>query len=196
MLRTACRLLPLLIALPALAQPVKVEGASFESSFYLVGHKVKLNGVGTGQIDQQAKSYAAGLYLVKTARNLPEAIASPGPKRLELRMLREIESQSLGRQLSTTLSQHVPRAELSACLSGLAQIGEAFGAKKRLAAGDQFSLDAVMGQGTHVLINGERVATIKGTEFFGCVLRAYLGEPPGDAALRRGLLTPPPPAKP
>ena len=191
MLRTACRLLPLLLVLPCAAKPLQVEGASFEPSFYLVGHKVKLNGVGTGQIEQ-AKSYAAGLYLVKTARNLPEAIASPGPKRLEMRMLREIDSQELGKQLSNTLNSNVPRSELYACLPGLAQIGEAFGAKKRMAAGDQFSLDSVMSQGTYIMINGERVGQIKGPEFFGCVLKAYLGDQPGDAALKKALLTPPP----
>ena len=192
MIRLACRLLPLLLVLPCAAKPLQVEGASFEPSFYLVGHKVKLNGLGTGQIEQQAKSYAAGLYLVKTARNLPEAIASPGPKRLELRMLREIDSQQLGRQLSNTLNSNVPRAELYGCLPGLAQIGEAFGAKKRLAVGDQFSLDSVMSQGTYIMINGERVGQIKGPEFFGCVLKAYLGEPSSDAALKKALLTPPP----
>lgn len=194
MLRFACRLLPLLIALPCAAQSVQIEGAGFVPDFYLVGHKVKLNGVGTGQIDQ-TKSFAAGLYLSRTARNLGEAVAAPGPKRLELRMLREVESQTLGRQLSSTLNSNVPRGELSACLSGLAQIGEAFGAKKRLAVGDQFSLDSVMSQGTYIMINGERVGQIKGPEFFGCVLKAYLGDGPSDPALRKALLTPPP-AKP
>lgn len=193
MLRTVCRLLPLLpllLALPCSAAPLELEGASFEPTFYLVGHKVKLNGVGSGEIDQ-TKSFAAGLYLVKPARSLSEAMASPGPKRLELRMLREINSQQLGKLLSNTLSSNVPRAELSACLSGLAQIGEAFGAKKRLASGDQFSLDSVMGQGTHIVINGERVGQIKGPEFFGCILKAYLGDQPVDTALRKALLTPP-----
>ncbi|MFN4115363.1 MAG: chalcone isomerase family protein [Inhella sp.] len=190
MRRFLALLLPLFLALPCAAQTVKFEGSSFETSFYLVGHKVKLNGLGVGQLDN-SKGYVAALYLVKTSRSLPEAIASPGPKRLELRMLREVESQELGRQLSITLSSNVPRSELSGCLPGLAQIGEAFGAKKRLAAGDQFSMDSVMGQGTHILINGERVALVKGPEFFGCLLKAYLGDQPSNAALKRGLLSPP-----
>jgi Chalcone isomerase-like len=194
MLRSACRLLFLALALPCLAQPVKVGNAAFEPSFYLVGHKVKLNGVGTGKIEQ-GNDFAAGLYLVKTARSLPEAVASPGPKRFQLQMLREVDSQALGKLLSNTLNTNVPRTELYGCLPGLAQIGEAFGAKKKLAVGDQFSLDSVMGQGTHVLINGERVGVIKGPEFFGCILKAYLGDQPADAALKKGLLTPPPAGK-
>lgn len=181
------------LALPGLGQSAFAAG--FEPSFYLVGHKVQLNGKGTAGVQQQPGSYEAGLYLVKPSRSLNEALASPGPKRLQLQVLRELESEQLGRVISQAISANLPQGELGACLAGIARIGEAFGAKKRLKPGDQISLDGVQTQGTHISINGERVGTVEGPAFFSCVLKGYLGEQPKDPALKKALLSPVPPAK-
>lgn len=187
------RLLLLLIATPSLlaAQPLQVDGLRFDTSFYLMGHKVNLNGVAAGQVEQ-ARAYTAALYLVKPARTVGEALASPGPKRLQLQLQREISSQQLGSLLSRTLQANLPPTELSVCLPGLAQIGELMSAKKRLNPGDQLLFDGVMSQGTHITINGERVGLIKGAAFFDCLLKGYLGPQAVDPGLRQGLLSPRP----
>lgn len=181
-------LLPLLV-LPGLLSAQTAKPAAFEESFYLVGHKVRLNGTGVGQVDQ-AEGYKAGLYLVKPARSLFEALASPGPKRLQLQMLKDMPSNQLGMLLSQTMSNSLTGAELSGCLPGLATIGEAFGARKKLVAGDLLSLDGVMSQGTHIHINGEKVGTVPGPAFFECLLKGYLADKPKDAGLKKALLNP------
>jgi len=189
----SCRLLLLALLLPTVLH-AQSPADGFEPSFYLVGHKVKLNGTGTGKVGAD-KSFTAGLYLVKPARTLQEAQDSPGPKSLRLQMQQDIDSQQLGTLLSQVLNSNVPRTELYDCLPGLAQIGEAFGAKKRLAAGDRFSLDSVMHQGTQINVNGQQLGMIKGPAFFNCILKGYLGDKPSDAALKKALLNPPPPGK-
>jgi Chalcone isomerase-like len=178
-----------LAALPALAstQPLQVEGATFDKSFYLVGHKVFLNGAGSGSLGD-VKPFVAGLYLVKPARELTEAQASPGPKRLQLTLRQELDSKQLGNLLSQTLRANMSATELAACLPGLAKLGEMLGARKKLAAGDQLSLDGVMSQGTHVSVNGQKVLQIDGPVFFDCVLKGFLGPQPADAPLRTALL--------
>ncbi len=176
-------------ALPLLAQVAKP--AAFEPSFYLVGHKVKLNGTGVAQVDQ-AEGYKAGLYLVKPARSLDEALASPGPKRLQLQILKDMPANQLGLLLSQAMSANVGGAELSACMPGLATIGEAFGARKKLVAGDLISLDGVMGQGAHIFVNGEKLGTVPGPAFFECLLKGYLGPKPKDVDLKKSLLNPQP----
>lgn len=179
----------LMAALPALAstQPTEIEGATFDKSFYLVGHKVWLNGAGSGSLGD-AKPFVAGLYLVKPARELGEAQASPGPKRLQLTLRQDLDSKQLGNLFSQTLRANMPATELAACLPGLAKLGEMLGGRKKLAAGDQLSLDGVMAMGTHVSINGQRVLQIDGPVFFDCVLKGFLGPQPADAPLRTALL--------
>lgn len=185
-----CLLLSLsLVSLPVLssAQPMQIEGAAFEKSFYLVGHKVWLNGAGSGSLGE-AKPFVAGLYLVKPARELSEAQASPGPKRLHITLRQDLDSKQLGNLLSQTLRANMAATELAGCLPGLARLGEMLGGRKKLLAGDQLSLDGIMAQGTHVSINGQRQIVIEGPVFFECVLKGFLGPQPADAALRTALL--------
>lgn len=187
--RFLSRFLLLACTLPclALAQPVTVEGATFERSFYLVGHKVWLNGAGVGRLGE-ATPYVAGLYLVKPARQLADAQASPGPKRLQIDVRQALDSRQLGSLLSQTLEANIPGSELAACLPGLAQLGQVLGVKKKLAVGDRLMLDSVMSQGTQVLVNGEQAALISGPVFFDCLLKGFLGSKPADAPLRNALL--------
>jgi Chalcone isomerase-like len=186
----------LALALPLVLQaqpaaPATAGAVAYESSFFLVGHKVKLNGLPAAGADQ-TQTFAAGLYLVKPSRSLADAMASPGPKRLQMQMLREVESQQLGKMISQSFTAGVPRTELAPCLSGLAQLGQAFGAKKKLVSGDQVSLDWVQTQGTHILINNQRVGLVEGPAFFNCVLSAFVGTQGPDAKLRAALLNPQP----
>ncbi len=184
--------LPLVLqAQPAAPAPAAAGTVAYESSFFLVGHRVKLNGLPAAAADQ-TQTFAAGLYLVKPSRSLAEALASPGPKRLQMQMLREVESQQLGKMISQSFTAGVPRSELPPCLSGLAQLGQAFGAKKKLASGDQVSLDWVQTQGTHILINNQRVGLVDGPAFFNCVLSAFVGSQSPDGKLRAAMLNPQP----
>jgi hypothetical protein len=179
--------------LPFLALPglLWAQNTPFEPSFYLVGHKVRLNGAGNGKVEQ-SEGYKAGLYLVKPARTLPEALKSPGPKRLQIQVLRDMPSNQLGLLLSQTLNANMSGSEVGGCLPGLGAIGEAFGAKKKLASGDLINLDGVMGQGTHIFINGEKVGSTQGPAFFECLLKGYLGDKAVDPALKKALLSPRP----
>lgn len=189
--RLLCLLLSTLLAglgARASAQPMQVEGAAFDRSFYLVGHKVWLNGAGPGSLGSD-KPFVAALYLTKPARQLGEAQGAPGPKRLQLTLKQEMDSRALGNLLSQTFRANLPATEMAACLPGLAKLGEMLGAKKKLAVGDRLSLDGVMGQGTHVAVNGERQLLIEGPVFFDCVLKGFLGPQPADAPLRSALLS-------
>lgn len=172
----------------AQAPQLQVEGAAFDRSFYLVGHKVWLNGAGPGSLGSD-KPFVAGLYLTKPARQLGDAQGAPGPKRLQLTLKQEMDSRALGNLLSQTFRSNLQATEMAACLPGLAKLGEMLGAKKKLSVGDRLSLDGVMGQGTHVAVNGERQLLIEGPVFFDCVLKGFLGPQPADAALRTALLS-------
>ena len=80
------------------------------------------------------------------------------------------------------------RTMLTLCYGCGLRLSEVLNTKKRLSAGESFALDSVPGQGTFIRINGERVSTIEGTAFFGCLMSAYLGAKPVDAGLKRTLL--------
>jgi hypothetical protein len=168
------------------AQAQQAAGAKFEADAIVVGHRLPLNGSGT-MSDTTGALFLGGLYVSKRAPSLTDVLSAPGPKRLEMRLLRDITGKDMGTVFSQAMGT-LEQRELSGCLPGLLRIAEVLNTKRRLSAGESFALDSVPGQGTFIRINGERVSTIEGTAFFGCLMTAYLGPKPADAGLKRTLL--------
>nr|NIP72653.1 hypothetical protein [Gammaproteobacteria bacterium]NIR97648.1 hypothetical protein [Gammaproteobacteria bacterium]NIT63309.1 hypothetical protein [Gammaproteobacteria bacterium]NIV20227.1 hypothetical protein [Gammaproteobacteria bacterium]NIX11238.1 hypothetical protein [Gammaproteobacteria bacterium] len=54
--------------------------------------------------------------------------------------------------------------------------------------GDVVQLDYLPGEGTRVSINGERVGTVSGADFYRAVLRVWLGRTPTDRRLKEAML--------
>lgn len=175
-------------AVRAQASPtVDVGGAKIEVDNFVVGHRVPLNGAGV-RAEGDAKLYVAALYVSRKSRSLIEVAGAPGPKRLHVHMLREMEGKLMGAALSQGMNANLSAKEVSACLPGVLKMSELFAVKKKMAAGDSFTLDSVPGQGTVVKVNQEKVATIDAKEFFGCMLQVYIGARPADAKLKAALL--------
>jgi hypothetical protein len=64
-----------------------------------------------------------------------------------------------------------------------------FAAKKRLVAGEQFTVDYVPGTGTLIAVNGQvQGEPIREPEFFSALMRIWLGRSPADALLKNALL--------
>ncbi len=186
-MKPALAALTLAIALIAPGvQAQQAAGAKFEADAIVVGHRLPLNGSGTAS-DATGALFLGGLYVSRRSPTLNDVMGAPGPKRLEMRLLRDISGKDMGAVFSQAMGT-LEQRELSGCLPGLLRIAEVLNAKKRLSAGESFALDSVPGQGTFIRINGERVSTIEGGAFFGCLMSAYLGPKPADAGLKRTLL--------
>jgi hypothetical protein len=174
----------------ALAQParVQVEGQSFEPSVQLFGHALQLNGTGVRAV-AWFKGFAAGLYLGSAARTAAQAVATPGPKRVQLRMLHEVPVAELTRAVRKGVLRNSSAAEQVAMTKRLDQFDAQFAALKSVRVGDVIDLDLEPGQGLHVRINGQsRGAAITGEDFYAAVLRSFVGERPYDDKLKAGLL--------
>ncbi len=202
MIRRTLLLLPALAAGallppgPAAAQAIDLSGVRYPASVQLGGSNLQLNGAGI-RYRFVVKVYTAGLYMQGKATTPEQALAAPGPKRIQVHMLREIDANELGRLLTRGMQDNAPRGEFSKFIPGMLKLAELFSARKRLRAGEHFSVDFVPGRGTQVLVNGKPESElITEPEFFNALLRIWLGEKPADDALKDALLgkAPPPPA--
>jgi hypothetical protein len=175
-------------ALPAAAQPVELAGIRYPATVSLGGSTLQLNGAGI-RFRFVVRVYTAGLYLQGKATTPAQALAAPGPKRIHVHMLREIDASELGRLLTRGMQDNAPRGEFSKFIPGMLELAELFAARKRLRAGENFSIDFVPGTGTRVLINGKPEGdVIAEPEFFNALLRIWLGDKPADEALKEALL--------
>lgn len=181
---------------PAAAQQAtELAGVRYPATVSLGGSTLQLNGAGI-RYRFVVKVYTAGLYIQGKATTPEQALAAPGPKRIQVHMLREIDANELGRLLTRGMQDNAPRGEFSKFIPGMLKMAELFSARKRLRAGEHFSVDFVPGKGTQVLVNGKPEGDpIAEPEFFSALLRIWIGEKPADDGLKEALLgKAPPPA--
>ena len=174
---------------PAQAQSLEQAGVKYSPSVQVAGSNLQLNGAGV-RYKFVIKVYTAGLYL-GTKATTPEAVAgAPGPKRLHVVMLRDIDANELGKLFTRGMQDNVPRDTFSKLIAGTLRMADIFSAKKKLVAGEHFSVDWVPGVGTTVLVNGQaQGAPVKEPEFFNALLSIWLGPNPADQQLKDALLS-------
>ena len=172
----------------AAAPRVQVEGQWFDSSLQVAGSLLVLNGTGVRQV-AWFKGFVAGLYLTAITANAEQALAQPGPKRLQLRMLRDVPAVEFVKALNKGVTRNAPAQEQPLLEPGLQQLDQMIGALGKVRTGDVVDLDHEPGRGLVMRVNGTlRGDAVGGDAMFPALLRAFVGELPYDDRLKAGLL--------
>lgn len=180
---------PAPVAAPAPAgKAVELAGVSYAPTVSVGNAPLALNGAGI-RYKAVFKVYTAGLYLGSKAAT-PEAVyTAGGPKRLHISMLRDIDANELGKLFTDGMQKNASREEFGKSIPGTLKLAEMFATKKRLAAGDYFTVDYIPGTGTIISINGKPAADpIVEPVFFTALMKIWLGANPADWQLKDALL--------
>lgn len=174
-----------------LEPPLMLEGQPFARQAQVAGSELLLNGVGLRAV-AWFKGYAAGLYLSEPARTAKQALARPGPKRVQLRMLVSVSAQEFHKAMKKGIDRNTPEAERPALAQRVQRFGELIAATGQVNKGDVIDLDLDPQRGLIFALNGTaRGEPIAGADFYAAVLRSFIGEHPYDKELRAGMLNPP-----
>ncbi|NYH97988.1 chalcone isomerase family protein [Cupriavidus plantarum] len=166
----------------------EIEGVRFDDAARLGGKELPLNGTGlrSGFV---IKGYVAALYLPERARNATVALGTPGPKRLQIRPLREVESDTFVKALNEGMRENHSELQVRMMSDRMTQLAQAMNQVGTARRGDIINLDFTPDAGTVIAMNGiPRGRPIPGEDFYQAVLRIFLGEHPVDRDLKRGLL--------
>ena len=178
----------LLVSISALAAPTEIAGVKLDNPIDLRGTALQLNGAGI-RYKAIFKVYVAGLYLGKKAGTPQEAYAAPGPKRLSITLLRDIDSDTLNKSMTEGFDNNTPADEVARLTPGLVRILQAFADQKKLHAGDNFTIDWIPDTGTILSIKGvPQGEPMKGNDLFNALIRLWLGPRPADTKLKDTLL--------
>jgi Chalcone isomerase-like len=170
------------------AAVVDMAGVKFEDTIDQRGSKLVLNGAGV-RYKAIFKVYSAGLYLPKKTTSPEEALSMPGAKRISITMLRDIDSNELGKLFTRGVEDNAPKTEMSKLIPGLIRMGQVFSDQKKLVAGDGFTFEWVPGTGGVLSVKGKvQGEPFKEPEFFVALLRIWLGPVPADFKLKEALL--------
>lgn len=166
----------------------ELAGVKYEPSVQIGTSRLQLNGAGI-RYKAVFKVYTAGLYLGTKAATTEAVLAGPGAKRMHIVMLRDIDGNELGKLFTRGMQDNASREDFSKSIAGTIRMSEIFSLRKKLTAGENFSVDWVPGTGTVVMINGKPAGEpIKEPEFFSSMMKIWLGNNPADAQLKEALL--------
>lgn len=188
-LATASLLLGLVcIPLWSAAATLELAGVQLPERQTVAGSALVLNGAGI-RYKAVFQVYTAGLYLTGKAETPEQVLATPGPKRLAITMLRDIDSAELGKLFSRGMEDNMDRTAFSKLIPGVLRMSQVFSDNKQLKAGESLLIDWVPGAGTMLTIKGKVDGEpFKEPEFFDALMRIWLGKNPADWQLKEALL--------
>lgn len=180
-------LFALVLATTSIAAP-DLAGVKIEDTATVGGTKIQLNGSGI-RYKGPFKVYVGTLYATKKVSSLDELAAAPGPKRLSMTFVREIDSVAFGKLLTRGVEDNVPKGEMSKLVPGLIRMGDIFATNKILVPGESVVVDWIPGTGMVITAKGKQQGEpFKEPEFYKAIMSIWFGPVPADYKLKDALL--------
>lgn len=174
-----------LLAVP-LSQATELAGIPLEARLRVGGSELVLNGAGV-RSKLFIKVYVGALYVGQKSSAANAIINQPGPRRMVLRMLRELDAETLQKALDEGLKNNHTAAELAAMKPQAEQLAAIMKGIGKAREGERIDIDCD-DDGVVVALNGEARGKVAGLGFGRALLKVWLGDKPADADLKKALL--------
>lgn len=177
-----------LLLLPLAVGAADVAGVKVPDTATVGGQELKLNGAA---LRQRAffKVYVCALYLPARQATVAQALASPGPKRISMAMLRDVTAAQLIEALNDGIRQNNTPAEVEKLKPGIEALNKIMTGIGQAKSGDLVTLDFIPAAGSQVTLNGAaQGAPIPGEDFYRALMKIWLGDDPVDAGMKKALV--------
>jgi hypothetical protein len=172
---------------PAMAS-VNMEGVALDESVLVAGKNLKLNGAGIS-FRLIFKVYAMGLYLPDRKATVQDVLATDGPRRLVITMLRDVSGEDFNEAILSFISNEASSMQAKS-IGHVLLLGKAIASQPQgLRKGDTLTMDWVPGTGTVIELNKKPLTEpMRDIAFYNALLNIWLGDKPADPALKTKLL--------
>lgn len=171
---------------PAFAADMEVAGVRVPEQLSEHGHALVLNGAGL-RTRFVVKVYVAALYTAAKTHDAAALIDSKEPRRMRLRLLRDVDSKSLDKALQDGLRDNTSSQELAALAEPARRLSALMAEIGVAREGDVIDLD-FDARGVAISSNGKPQGRIDDPVFARALLRVWLGDNPAQASLKKALL--------
>ena len=178
-------LLAALLVVPGL-QAAEVAGVKVEDRITVGGGELLLNGAGL-RTKVFIKVYVGALYATQKSTTAAGVLDATTPRRMTMRLLRDVDADSLYGALRDGLNANHGEAELAALKGSIDQFAGIMKKIGNARSGDTVAIDFAA-DGVGVSFNGEPRGRVAGAPFARALLKVWLGENPVDASLKKALL--------
>jgi hypothetical protein len=132
------------------------------------------------------KVYVGALYLPVRATDAASIVRHTGPVAVHMHFLHsEVSKEKLVDAWNDGFSANLADAERAKLKDRIDRFNALFRTVRR---GEVVQLQYLPGDGTHVVINGQKQGAIEGEDFMHAWLKIWLGEKPADGDLKRAML--------
>ena len=170
------------------ATAVTVEDQTFPGEARVAGTPLQLNGVGL-RAAFIYKVYLAGLYLPSRAAMGAAAIAEPGPKRLQVRLLMDGPSDEFAKAFTGGIAKRTPADQVAAMKDRIDAFDRTLRSVGKVRKGDVVDLDYTPAAGLTMAVNGKAFgAPVPGADLYAALLNIFVGDRPVDARMKAGML--------
>lgn len=174
-----------LLATPGL-HAAEVAGVKIDEQIKVGNSELVLNGAGL-RSRVFIKVYVGALYVTQKAATPAALLDAGNPRRMSLRLLRDLDADTLYGALLDGLKNNNSEAELAALKAPIDQFAEIMKKIGNARSGDTVAIDFT-GDGVGVSLNGEARGKVAGATFGRALLKVWLGDKPVDASLKKALL--------
>ena len=174
-----------LLAVPGL-HAAEVAGVKIDEQIKIGSNELVLNGAGL-RTKVFIKVYVGALYVTQKASTATDLLDASSPRRMSLRLLRDLDADSLYGALRDGLKDNNSEAELLALKAPVDQFAELMKKIGNARSGDTVAIDFTA-DGVGVSLNGEARGKVSNPAFARALLKVWLGDNPVDASLKKALL--------
>lgn len=178
-------LLAALIASPGL-QAAEVAGVKVDDRIRVGSSDLVLNGAGL-RSKLFVKVYVGALYVGQKANTPAAIIDQNGPRRMVMRLLRDMDADTLHGALDEGLRNNLTPAELADMKPQADQLAGIMKGIGKVREGDSIAID-FGAEGIVIALNGDSKGKVAGGAFARALLKVWLGDKPADASLKKALL--------
>lgn len=178
-------LIAALMTVPGL-HAAEVAGVKVEDRLKVGSSELVLNGAGL-RSKMFIKVYIGALYVGQKATTPAAIYDSTGPRRMVLRLLRDLDADSLHSALDEGLKNNHSPAEMADMKGQAEQLAGIMKSIGKVREGDTIAIDFTA-DGVAVSQNGEQRGKVPGAGFARALLKVWLGDKPADASLKKSLL--------
>lgn len=129
--------------------------------------------------------YSLALYTERRFKDGESLVAATGPRRAELRFLRDVDRARGEAAWREAIEHAVDADERQRLAADIARFAALFPAVKK---GDTITLDDIPGRGLTLQLNGGTLGTIENPALFRTVLKIWVGPNPIQTSLKKDLL--------
>ncbi len=170
---------------------VQIGSASFPLQAQIGQQAVQLNGAGM-RYKAVFKVYAAGLYLPQRSNKAQEVVDMPGPKRVTLVFMRDLDAKEFGNIMIQGVEANVSdRKLLGSAMPGLLRMGSIFSHYKKVENQEVVHFDLDADNTVHIRLRGKDEIVPGGEDFFKTILLVWMGPKPVELKLKNALLAGP-----